>query len=66
MAKNIVAQALGGTPKTGLQASTVQEAYDALELDGNYSATVNGSPADFSKSLKDYDQVNFAPNVKGA
>lgn len=64
MAKNITAQVVGGTPKV-IEAKTVQNAFDALELSGNYTATVNGNPAKLEDSLNDYEFVYFTVAVKG-
>lgn len=64
MAQNITAQVLGGQPRV-IEASTVKEAFDLLNLSGNYSASINGEPADLSDSLEDYNFVSFAPAVKG-
>jgi len=64
MSENITVQVIGGQPKV-IQADTVQEAYDALELDGNYTATVNGNPSDMDDDLNDYAFVSFSEKVKG-
>lgn len=70
MAINVTAQVIGGSPKI-IEASTVAEAKQKLQalgvdLSGNYTATVNGEPADDSQSLGDYEFVAFARAVKGA
>lgn len=64
MAQNITVQAVGGTPKV-IQANTVQEAFNALGLTGNYTATVNGEPASMEDTLNDFEFVSFAVAVKG-
>ena len=64
MAKNVTAQVLGGTPKV-IEAETVRDAYKELALDGSYTPTVNGEPAEMDDDLNDYEFVNFAPAVKG-
>lgn len=65
MANNIVAQVLGGGPKTLHNVDTVKDVRSELNLDSGYAATVNGEPADNSQELEDYEQVCFAPAVKG-
>lgn len=64
MAKNVTAQALGGQPKV-VEASTVKEAFDALGLTGNYTASINGDTAEMSDELEEYSFVTFAQAVKG-
>jgi sulfur carrier protein ThiS len=65
MAKNIIAEALGGQPKL-IEAATVQDAFNALNLPkGNYTASINGDEASMSDELSDRDHVTFAQAVKG-
>ncbi len=64
MAKNITAQVLGGSPKV-IEAATVKEAFEALGLNGNYTATINGDAAEMDEELSDYSFVSFAQAVKG-
>lgn len=64
MASNIRGQVLGGQEKV-LDANTVQDVYSALGLNGTYTATVNGEPAEMDTELNDYEFVSFAPAVKG-
>ena len=64
MAKNITAQALGGQPKV-IEANTVSDAFTALGLSGNYTASINGDSASMSDTLSDYSFVTFAQAVKG-
>ena len=64
MAKNITAKVVGGEAEV-VEANTVQDAFNALGLDGSYTATVNGQAADFSQSLSDYQFVSFSEKVKG-
>lgn len=64
MSGNITAQVTGGQPKV-ISASTVKEAFEALNLSGNYSATINGEPAKMEDSLSAYSFVTFSPSVKG-
>lgn len=65
MSEKITAQALGGETVPNLEVATVQEAFDKLGLDGSYSATVNGEPADMEDEVEDYAFVSFSPSVKG-
>lgn len=64
MAQNVTAQVTGGQAKV-IEASTVKEALNKLGLVGNYTATVNGSPASMDQGLGDYSFVSFATAVKG-
>lgn len=65
-AKNITAQVIGGEPQVfDNDLQTVQDAYDALGLEGSYAATVNGEPADMDQELEDFEFVTFSPAVKG-
>lgn len=64
-AKKVTAQVLGGESQVLDCCSTVQDAFDDLELDGNYTATVNGEPVDFDYELSDYEFLCFSPAVKG-
>jgi len=64
MAKNITVLATGGTPKV-VEVSTVQQAYDALNLTGAMTATVNGEPANMTDSVSDFAHVSFSAQVKG-
>jgi hypothetical protein len=65
MANNVIAQALGGEKKVLDSVSTVQDVSTRLGLSGGYTASVNGSSADFAASLDDGDIVTFAKAVKG-
>lgn len=65
MARNITGQVLGGQPKVNLKGDDVQDIFDELNLTGNYTATINGNPAEMSAELEDYQFVSFAPSVKG-
>ena len=64
MAK-VTAQVLGGAPKILEDVYTVQEALEALELEGNYVANVNGDTVDMDYELSDGEFLNFATAVKG-
>ena len=65
MARHVTGQVLGGQPKAGIEADTVQDVYDALGLDGNFTATINGEPADMDDELDEYSFVSFSAAVKG-
>lgn len=54
----------GASKAQSAEASTVGELKRKAGLD-KYSATINGDPADDSKSLEDGNYVTFAPSVKG-
>ena len=64
MAK-VYGQIAGGRPveKT---ASTVAELKDAMAVNGEHSALINGQPVSDEAPLKDYDVVTFAAKTKGA
>lgn len=64
-AKKITAQVLGGESQVLERCETVQDAFDELDLDGSYTATVNGEPVDMDYELSDYEFVCFSPAVKG-
>lgn len=64
-AKKVTVQVLGGEPTVCDCLSTVEDAFNELGLEGTYSATVNGEPADFSQVLEDFNYVCFSPAVKG-
>ncbi len=64
-AKCVQAQVVGGKLLSRLEVETVQEAHKELNLSGNYTASVNGEPAEMSTKLKDGDFVSFATAVKG-
>ena len=65
MATNITGTVMGGTPKAGLNADTVHEVYELMGLSGNYTASVNGEPADMNQELDDYNHVSFSQSIKG-
>jgi hypothetical protein len=64
-AKKVTAQVLGGESQVLDCCSTVQDAFDDLELEGQYTATINGEPVDFDQELNDYEFLCFSPAVKG-
>ncbi len=61
---SVVAFVLGGKPKR-MEADSVQEAKELLNLDGNYTASVDGEPANLGDQLDDDQCVTFSPAVKG-
>ena len=65
MADKIRAQVVGGQVKDFDGVGTVQDLANAMQLEGNYKATVNGEPAEFTQSLDNYAYVTFAEKVKG-
>lgn len=65
MANNITARVLGGGPQILEDVETVGDARKKLKLEKGYAATVNGEPAEDDQELEDYEQVCFAPAVKG-
>ena len=64
-AKNITAQVIGGESVVLDKCATVEDAFEELGLEGSYTATVNGEPADMDQELDDYEFVTFSPAVKG-
>lgn len=64
-AKNVTAQVLGGEAIVLEGVETVGDALKELELEGNYTATVNGEPADMDQELEDYEFISFSSAVKG-
>jgi len=60
---SVVVSAVGGSPQR-VTADTVGEAKRALAC-ANYTATLNGEPADDDLELQDEDYVALSPSVKG-
>lgn len=65
MAKNVIGIPAGGSKQVLDNVFTVQEAFTALKLEGNYTAAINGDPANMTDGLDDGDVVSFAQAVKG-
>lgn len=65
MAKNVIGIPAGGSKQVLDGVNTVKDAFTALKLEGNYTAAINGDPADMDDSLDDGDVVSFAQAVKG-
>ena len=66
MANNVMATVVGGTPQTLSNVSTVGDVKAKLNVNENYTATVNGETANNSTRLEGYEQVHLSPPVKGA
>jgi len=64
-AKNVTGQVIGGEECVFQGVRTVQNVFDNLGLEGNYTATVNGDPADMEDELDDFSFVSFSAAVKG-
>lgn len=65
MAKKVVVRVSGGAQKTLDNVETVGEVKKEMGVDINYTATVNGDPADNDQELNDFEQVDLAPAAKG-
>lgn len=61
---SIVAKVVGGDKQFLDDVDTVQDAFDQLQLEGNYTAMVNREPASFEDELDDDDFVTFTVAVK--
>lgn len=64
-ANNVIGQVLGGEKKVLDGMEDVSDVRDELGLSSDYSATVNGQPADDETPLRDNDFVSFTRKVKG-
>ena len=64
MAKNIIAQVLGGEKKVLDDVSNVGDVKAALGVTG-YAASVNGTPSSDGTLLEDGDFVSLSQAVKG-
>ena len=65
MAKNIMAVLDGGRPETLDDVTTPADVLSALNVEGNYTVTINGMPASMTTELADYQQVKFTESIKG-
>lgn len=63
--KTVTIQVLGGQPVVANNIRTVRDAFNKLELAGNYTVSVNGDPANMDDILDEYSFVTFSPAVKG-
>jgi hypothetical protein len=59
-----VGKVVGGKLKEH-DVDTVGELKSAMGLEGNYSAQVNGEPADLDDEIGEHDYVTFTQSVKG-
>lgn len=67
MANNVTVKTLGGQSQVLENFEGDIKALKAkLSIPDNYSATINGSPAQDSQAVGSYAFVIFAPQVKGA
>lgn len=62
---DVAAKVIGGTLQEYTGVRTVGALAAAMELEGNYTAQVNGEPAEFDELLEDTDFVTFTKAVKG-
>ena len=60
----VAAKVMGGSLQEK-DAETVGDLKESMNLEGNYSAQVNGEPADDDTQLRDRDFVTFTKSVKG-
>lgn len=66
MAKNLSVQVIGAPLKKDVEATTVQDVMNQLNISGTVSAIVNRSQVENSHELADGDFVVFTQNIKGA
>ena len=60
----VFAKTTAGTVKE-VEATTVQDAANALGLEGNYTAVVNSNPAEMTDKVNDGDFISLTKAVKG-
>jgi hypothetical protein len=60
----VAAKVVGGKLKE-FDCDSVSELKAEMGLTGNYSAQINGEPADDDDDLNDHDFVTFTQSVKG-
>lgn len=65
MAKKVTAQVTGGQTKTFDDVNSVDDVRLQLGISAEYTANVNGDPAEMSENVEDYAFVTFAEKVKG-
>lgn len=65
MAKNVIAQVLGGEKKVFDDVNTVSDVKSKLGASTGYTAAINGEPAEDSQTLEDGDVVTLSKAVKG-
>lgn len=61
----VMGQVLGGRVIRDIEATTVRDVFNAMQLQGNYTALVSGYPANMETAVKQDDFVVFAAAVKG-
>lgn len=66
MAKNVIAQALGGSKQVYDDVYTVKDVRNKLGLGTQYKAMVDGRNAEDNTSVTDGNYVSFSEQVKGA
>lgn len=66
MAKNVIAQALGGQKKVLDEVYTVADVRRNLGLGANFRASIDGTSAEDRDSVRDGNYVSFSEAVKGA
>lgn len=62
---SVAGKVIGGTLKEYSGISTVGDLASSMSLEGNYTAQVNGEPAEFGDYLENTDFVTFTKAVKG-
>lgn len=62
---SVAGKVIGGTLKEYSGITSVSDLANVMGLEGNYTAQVNGEPADFDDYLEDTDYVTFTKAVKG-
>jgi hypothetical protein len=65
MANKVTVSVIGSTPRVLDGVSTPADAVRLMGLTGNYAATVNGTPAELTQELEDYEFVTLSVAVKG-
>lgn len=66
MAKNVIAQVLGGEKKILDDVMTVADAADSLDISASeYAVAVNGNAVESGYQLNDGNFVTFTKKVKG-
>lgn len=61
----VAAKVVGGS-LSEYDVETIGDLKDAMDLEGNFTATVNGNPVDGDDApLRDHDFVTFTQSVKG-
>ena len=61
---NVIVKVQGSQEPQEINASNISALKSQLGLE-NYTATINGSPANDNSELSDYNVVHFSESVKG-